>query len=457
MDHVIKLTYIIFFRFFSATNKTLRTSKKLSPQLGAISTRSRTVGRDGTWIPCRTFRRPKVPSSKLGVCLDGLLFSPWNSLSFFLLSSLEIQSFHCLGKIWIFELWTCELNKVKEWVEESVPQKMAVGRPWPTQKNIVCIPSGGTAYVDVHFPFALPLSSCDALWYRSYAWSQELARHGIQKRCSRWKWGNLTTLAEETNIGRDLMTSQNPTEDLPAHHFALRRAATTSTKCYVVKLLRKNPLEAFEHLQKLWQEAYLWSFRYSCCSPSCSTSLNFKDAGKLVPAYKTMTFRTFHMFNSWFWRCNFHHLTSNHFLSMVTVGTNPARPAAAASPHCKMDPLMIETKVKQEYTKSPSVNRSRGGRIVNEKRAQNEQVCKYLTWGAKSLDNFETIYRDNGASCQLCKSVFRNLCEEWGALAKCALGLQASIQNAGMVLQFFFPIICLADISRHGFWRWNSG
>ena len=45
--------------------------------------------------------------------------------------------------------------------------------------------------------------------------------------------------------------TQNPTEDLPAHHFALRRAATTSTKCYVVKLLRKNPLEAFEHLQKL--------------------------------------------------------------------------------------------------------------------------------------------------------------------------------------------------------------
>lgn len=50
------------------------------------------------------------------------------------------------------------------------------------------------------------------------------------------------------------------------------------------------------------------------------------------------------------------------------------------------------------------------------------------------------------------------LWEEWGASAKCALGLQASIQNARMVLQFFFPIICLAaDISRHGFWTEKLG
>lgn len=97
------------------------------------------LSRTGTWFPCPTFRRsperkrPKVPSSKLGVC--------WSSFDQFLWKS---DFLFIASQNLVFELWTCEC-KVEEWVEESVPHKNGCGKAMAQHQKVVCIPSEGKA------------------------------------------------------------------------------------------------------------------------------------------------------------------------------------------------------------------------------------------------------------------------------------------------------------------------
>lgn len=97
----------------------------------------------------------------------------------------------------------------------------------------------------------------------------------------------------------------------------------TSSNCYGRILC--NHLSTCKRFDKLWGIPLILSILmlFSMLFNFIELHSIFDLGINLYLHVKTMTFRTFHMFNSWFWRCKFPHLTSNHFLSMVTVGTSP--------------------------------------------------------------------------------------------------------------------------------------